>query len=278
MPASVSTRPPRFVAPPGACDSHCHVFGPEDRFPFEPGLSYYPPIASRETVFALHRALGLSRGVIVQGAEYAFDNSIVLDALAAARGNYRGIAVMDPNATDAEIRRLNDGGICGMRLSLVHGANRDPAALERIAGRIAPLGWHVELHLEPDDLAAYAPVLKALPVPVVIDHMARIAPDPGVAHPAFRALLQLLRNDKIWVKVSGIERVAPPPYEAVVPMARELLAAARDRIVWGTNFPHPKLNGTADDAGLLDVIPLFAPDAADQRRLLVDNPARLYGF
>jgi 2-pyrone-4,6-dicarboxylate lactonase len=278
MSKAVAADRPHFVAPSGACDSHCHVFGPDDRFPFVPGRDYYPPPAPKEAVFALHSALGLSRGVIVQGAEYGFDNSIVLDALAAAPDRYRGIAVMDPHAGDDDIERLHRGGMRGIRLSLVHGADRDPAALRRIAARIRPFGWHIEMHMEPEDVAVFADVIAGLPLAVVIDHMARIPPAGGVAHPAFPVLLDLLRHDNAWVKISGVERATPPPHLAVVPMAQALLAAAPDRVVWGSNYPHPKVDYRPDDAGLLGLVSLIAPNEADQKRLLVDNPARLYDF
>lgn len=278
MTRAVSENRPHFTAPEGACDTHCHVFGPDDRFPFALGHDYYPPPAPKETLFSLHSRLGLSRGVIVQGAEYAFDNSILLDALAAEPERYRGIAVMDPNSTDAEIDTLHRGGVRGIRVSLVHGADRDPAALRRIAARIAHWDWHLELHLEPGDIAEFAAVIASLAVPVVIDHMARIPAADGVNHPAFKALLALVQGDNGWVKISGFERNALPPHEAMLPMARALVAASPDRVVWGTNFPHPKLNYQPDDAVLLDLVPHFASDQAAQKRVLVDNPARLYGF
>jgi 2-pyrone-4,6-dicarboxylate lactonase len=278
MPAAASPPKPHFVAPAGACDAHCHVFGPEQRFPYAPGQGYYPPPSPREALLALHAAMGLSRGVIVQGAEYAFDNGIVLDAIAAAPERYRGIAVLDPQASDAELERLHRGGVRGVRLSLLHGASGDPATWQRLATRIRPLGWHLELHLQPADIIRFSDAIAALPLPVVIDHIARIPAAGGISQPAFQALLELVRRDNGWVKISGLERITAPPYAAVVPLAKALLAAAPQRIVWGSDFPHPKLDYRPDDAALLDLIPLFAPDAADRQRLLVDNPARLYDF
>ena len=278
MPPADLPRKPRFVAPAGACDAHCHVFGPQHRFPYAPGQGYYPPPSTRETLLALHATLGLSRGVIVQGAEYGFDNSIVLDAIAAAPERYRGIAVMDPQASDAELERLHRGGVRGVRLSLLHGASGDPAAWQRLAQRVRPLGWHLELHLQPADIIRLSAAIAALPVAVVIDHIARVPAAAGLAQPAFQALLEVVRRDNGWVKISGLERITAPPYEAVIPLARALLAAAPARVVWGSDFPHPKLDYRPDDAALLDLIPLFAPDAADRQRLLVDNPARLYDF
>jgi len=266
------------VVPPLACDSHCHVFGPEDRFPYKPGHDYYPPCTPREVLRDTHDALGLERGVIVQGAEYGYDNSVVLDAIAAAPTRYRGIAVMDPQASDTEIRRLHDGGMRGIRISLVHGAAGDAASLRRIAARIAPLGWHLEIHVEPSALADFAALIPTLPVPVVIDHMGGVSYADGVAQPAFQILLEIVQGRNGWVKISGIERRATPPYDLAVPLGRALIAAAPDRVVWGSNFPHPKIRELPDDAALLELVPRFTTDPTEQRRLLVDNPARLYEF
>ena len=274
--------PPRaFTPPPGACDAHCHVFGPADRFPFSPARSYTPPDAGIDDFERLQRRLGLSRAVLVQASCHGTDNAALADALRRGGGRYAGVAMIDDATSDAEIDRLHEVGVRGTRVNFVAhlGGAPDLAGFERTVARVAPRGWHVVLHFDAADLPAYAGLLDRLPCPYVIDHMARVDAAAGLDQQPFQALLRLLVDERCWVKVSGAERLTaagPPPYDDVVPFARALIDAAPDRVLWGTDWPHPNVRHMPDDGDLVDLLADFAPDRATRDRILVDNPARLY--
>lgn len=273
---------PRYRAPAGAVDAHCHVFGPASRFLFAPGRRYTPVDAPKEKLFALRDHLGLSRNVIVQASCHGTDNSAMVDALHAAGGRARGVAVLAEDAPEEEIDRLHAAGVRGVRFNflrrLVGEAPRE--SYRRIAERVAPRGWHFVVYFEGADLPGLVPFLTALPGPVVVDHMGRPDISAGPEGAGFRAFLSLLDSQpRIWVKVSCPERLtlAGPPYDDVVPFARLLVARYPDRVLWGTDWPHPNMRShMPDDGALVDMIPRIAPDPAAQRRLLVDNPMRLY--
>ena len=273
-------RKPQFVLPAGACDAHCHVFGPADRFPYAPGRRYTPDDAPKETLAALHDFLGVERVVIVQASCHATDNRAMLDAIAAAPDRVRGVAVADDDFSTRDFEILHEGGVRGVRFNFVRhlGGAPDMNVFWRVLERVQPLGWHVVLHMDAADIEALTPTIRNLAMPFVIDHMGRVESAKGVDQPAFRALLELARMDNCWVKVSGSERISFPPYFAAVPFARALVEASPDRTLWGTDFPHPNPTHDADEADLVDLIPQFAPDPAGQQKLLVGNPARLYGF
>ena len=274
--------PTAFRAPPGACDAHCHVFGPADRFPFAPGRRYTPPDAGVEDLARLHARLGLDRAVIVQASCHGTDHAALLDALRRGAGRYAGVAMIDEATTDDELDELHAAGVRGTRMNFVAHLGGAPTAdaVERIVARAAERDWHVVLHLDAADLARYAPLLALLPCPYVIDHMGRIDATAGLDQEPFRALLALLhRGDRCWVKLSGAERLTaagPPPYDDVVPFAQALIAAAPDRVLWGTDWPHPNVRHMPDDGDLVDLLAAFAPDEDVRHRILVDNPARLY--
>ena len=276
--------PTAFRPPPLACDAHCHVFGPADRFPFAAGRRYTPPDAGIDDLARLHARLGLDRAVIVQASCHGTDNAALLDALRRGEGRYAGVAMIDEATTDAELDELHEAGVRGTRMNFVAhlGGAPDADAVERIVFRAADRGWHVVLHLDAADLARYAPLLAWLPCPYVIDHMGRVDATAGLDQEPFRALLGLLHEgDRCWVKLSGAERltaVGPPPYDDVVPFARALIAAAPDRVLWGTDWPHPNVRHMPDDGDLVDLLAAFAPDEAVRHRILVENPARLYDF
>jgi 2-pyrone-4,6-dicarboxylate lactonase len=276
--------PPRaFVPPPGACDAHCHVFGPADRFPFSADRSYTPPDAGVDDLTRLHDRLGLSRAVLVQASCHGSDNAALLDALRRHPGRYAGVAMIDDATTDAELDELHAAGVRGTRVNFVAhlGGAPDTERFQRIVTRVAPRGWHIVLHFDAVDLPRYAELLDTLPCPFVIDHMARVDATAGLDQAPFRALLDLLGDERCWVKVSGAERLTaagPPPYDDVVPYARALIAAAPDRVLWGTDWPHPNVRHMPDDGDLVDLLAQFAPDEATRNRILVDNPARLYDF
>ncbi|MBO0766761.1 MAG: amidohydrolase family protein [Hyphomicrobiaceae bacterium] len=276
----VGRRRPRFKLPPGACDAHCHVFGPGVRFPYAPNRRYTPEDAPKEALAALHAHLGVSRAVIVQASCHGTDNAAMLDAIAAAPDRLRGVAIVDDTFGEAALERLHTGGVRGVRFNFVRhlGGAPDRDVFNRVMPRLAPLGWHVVLHLDAPDIVALRPMIRTLPVPFVIDHMGRVDASLGPDQPAMQALLELARLEDCWIKVSGSERISAPPFSASVSIAARIMVAAPDRVLWGTDFPHPNLKIAVDEADLVDLVPAFAEIEDAQRRLLVDNPARLYGF
>lgn len=276
-------RPTAFTPPPGACDAHCHIFGPADRFPFAPDRTYTPPDAGYEQFTALQDRLGLTRAVFVQASCHGTDNSAVVDAIRRGAGRYAGVAMVDDSFTDRDLGALHDAGIRAVRFNFVAHLGGAPGMDEfwRVIARVAPLGWHVVLHFDAVDLPAYAGVLDRLPIPYVIDHLARIDAAAGLDQEPFARLCDLLGDERAWVKISGAERLGaagPPSYADVVPYARAVIDLAPDRVLWGTDWPHPNVPAMPDDGDLVDVLAAFAPDDATRTRILVDNPTRLYDF
>lgn len=273
---------PRFTPPPGAVDAHCHVFGPQAEFPFSPKAKYLPQDAGPDALFALRDHLGFARNVIVQASCHGTDNSATLNGIARSNGLARGVAVVDPSISDAELDALHAGGIRGVRFNflkrLVDDAPKDKFL--DVARRIERLGWHVVVYFEADILEELQPFLAAIPVPIVIDHMGRPdvtqGPD-GADMTAFRRLLD--SRDDIWTKVTCADRLdaAGPPYRDFVRSVRPLVEAYPDRVLWGTDWPHPNMEKVLpDDGHLVDTIPEIAPTAELQHKLLVANPMRLY--
>jgi predicted TIM-barrel fold metal-dependent hydrolase len=279
-PPHPNPRRPGFAAPPGACDAHCHVFGPAPRFPYAENRRYTPPDAPSEKLAALHRHLGISRAVLVQASAHGSDNGAMLDAIAHDPENRRGVAMVEAGITDAGLKRLHLGGVRAVRYNFVRhlGGAPDYATIETMAKRIAPFGWHLVLHLDAQDLVEHERFLHGLSVPFVIDHMGRVAAGEGLAQPPFRHLLALLRDGLAWVKVSGADRVSTAlgDFSDAVPFAAALVAAAPDRVLWGTDWPHPNVRVMPDDGALVDLVPAFAPGEAARAKLLVGNPTRLY--
>lgn len=273
---------PRFVPPVGAVDAHCHVFGPADAFPYSPKRKYTPCDAPKEQLFALRDHLGFSRNVIVQASCHGPDNRAMVDALHSAGDLARGVAVVSPEVTDAELQDMDAAGVRAVRFNfvkrLVDATPRD--VFTGIANRIKDLGWHIVVYFEAPDLADLIPFLESLPTTLVVDHMGRPDVTKGVDHPDFQAFVGFLdRNPNIWTKVSCPERltVAGPPYDDVVPFARLLVERFSDRVLWGTDWPHPNMKShMPDDGVLVDRIPEIAPTEELQRKLLIDNPMRLY--
>jgi 2-pyrone-4,6-dicarboxylate lactonase len=281
MPRDFSKRrKPRFRLPPGACDAHNHVFGPAAKFPYAPERRYTPEDAPKEALSALHALLGIERAVIVQASCHGKDNRAMLDAIADAPARRRGVAMVDDDFTDKDLAALDRGGVRAVRFNFVRhlGGTPDMDLFARVIDRIKVLGWHVVLHMDAPDIVPLGDMMRKLPLPFVIDHMGRVDAAAGTGQPAFRALLELAKRENCWIKVCGAERISLPPYAAAVPIARAILEAIPDRVLWGTDFPHPNLKHEADEADLVDLIPQFAVTAEAQRKLLVDNPARLYGF
>ena len=274
---------PALVLPPGACDAHCHVFGPAKKFPYAADRSYTPPDAPVEHLRKLHAHLGISRAVIVHASCHGSEMEVTLDAIASSNGTYRGVAVVEDSITDIELERLHAGGIRGIRFNFVKhlGGVPDLAVFYRLLARIKPLGWHIVLHFDAGDLIEQKALLKRIDVPFIIDHMGRVKADGGLEQPAFLALLDLMTLEHCWVKVCGAERVSVtgPPFLDAVPFAQALVRAAPDRVLWGTDWPHPNVGRhVPNDGDLVDLLPLIAPDETLRRKLLVDNPARLYDF
>jgi predicted TIM-barrel fold metal-dependent hydrolase len=276
-----SDRRPGFTLPPGSCDTHVHIWGPYDRFPLAEGAPYTPPERTKHDLRTLHRRLGIERAVIVQTTVYKADNRAMLDAIADDPARYRGVALVGESFGDAEYRALHEGGVRGVRFGFLRhlGGVPDLALLRRTADRIAEMGWHLVLHLDAESLLAFEELLRGLRLTVVVDHMGRVPAPQGTHHPAFRLLLDLLERPNWWVKVSGAERISAegPPFRDAIPFARRLIEVAPDRTLWGTDWPHPNVRWEPDEADLVDLLPEFG-DATALRRVLVDNPARLYGF
>lgn len=280
MPSDGWGTKPRYPVPPLACDAHCHVFGPADRFPYAATRTYTPEDKPKEVLAALHRRLGLGRAVIVQASCHGTDNRAMVDALRSDPARYRGVAMIDDATPDADLRDMHEAGVRGIRFNFIKalGGGPDMALVRRAADRVRPLGWHLVLHLQGGGVGEMEAFIRGADMPVVIDHMGRVDPALGVEGPAFRTLLALLEDPRIWVKLSGAERMARSPFTEALPFARALQRAAPDRVLWGTDFPHPNLATPVDEMEMLNLIPEFAPTPEDRQRLLVDNPAALYGF
>jgi len=277
-----SPRPASLRLPPGACDAHCHVFGPASRFPFDAESPFRPADAPKEKLFALHAMLGLERCVIVQSTCHGFDNSVVADAIAAKKGAYCGIALVPASVSDSSLAELHTQGFRGVRFNFMKhlGPSIPIEPIIALTSRLARLGWNLQVHFDSSLIDDLAPMLLRSAVPVVIDHMARIDAALGMDQPAFRSLRRLMADSRFWVKVSGSDRMSRlgPPYSDAVPFARTLVAEFGARTLWGTDWPHPNSNGVPDDGELVDLLLEIAPTEAARRALLVDNPQRLYGF
>ena len=282
LPYNPNPSKPKYKPPAGAVDAHCHVFGPADKFPYAPERKYTPCDAPKEKLFALRDFLGFDKNVIVQATCHGADNRALVDALQASNGRAKGVATVKEDVSTEELKRLDAAGVRGVRFNfvkrLVDFTPRD--VLERIAKKIAPLGWHVVVYFEAADLADLEPFFTSLPTDVVVDHMGRPDVKLGAHHPQFQRFIRMLSEHRnIWSKVSCPERltVAGPPYDDVVPFARTLVEYFPDRVLWGTDWPHPNVKPLMPDDGVLvDVIPKIAPSTTAQQKLLVDNPMRLY--
>jgi 2-pyrone-4,6-dicarboxylate lactonase len=282
-PPDPNTRKPRFTPPPLACDAHCHIFGPGSKFPYAKDAAYEPPDSPFEELQKLHSILGIQRAVIVHASCHGSDMRATLDGIARSKGAYRGTAIIDEQYTEKDFQRMHDGGIRAVRFNFVKhlGGRPDMAFFNKTVERVKAMGWHLILHLDATDLVEFQDLFRRIPVPMVIDHMGRVKAAEGLEQEPFRILLSSLRNENTWVKVCGAERVSSmgPPFTDAVPFAQALIAAAPERILWGTDWPHPNVGAhMPNDGDLVDLFARMAPDPAIQRRILVENPARLYGF
>jgi predicted TIM-barrel fold metal-dependent hydrolase len=273
---------PHFALPPGACDAHCHVFGPAAAFPLSPGRAYTPRDQPKAALFALHDRLGVSRRVIVQASCHGTDNRALIDALAARPDTSRGVAALAADISDADLASLHAAGVRGARFNFMARIQKPPetAEIDAVIGRIAPLGWHLVLHFDPEYLPVLRPWIESLDLPVLIDHAARLgaADYPGAHLDSFCALMT---RPHLWTKLSGVERgsLAGAPFDDMLPILQAVAEAAPDRVLWGTDWPHPVLGAPMpDDGALVDYLWRVIPESARRHAALVENPARLYGF
>jgi predicted TIM-barrel fold metal-dependent hydrolase len=281
IPNSAGTEPPKLQAPPNACDCHMHIYDAARFAPARPG-SRMQANATVQDYRWLQKRIGTERTVIVQPAAYGTDNRVTLDAIAQL-GNARGVAVVYPDVSNAELETLHKGGVRGIRFTVF-----DPATavtriemIEPLAERVATLGWHVQIHMRGDQIVAHADMLGRLPSTIVFDHMGRMPLPDGTSHDAFKVIRKLIDRGKTWVKLSGAyqdTKIGPPSYSDVEHLAQAYVAAAPDRLVWGSDWPHPTEKAKPDDALLFDLLSVWAPDARVRRRILVENPQALYGF
>ena len=276
-------RRPRLEAPPGATDTHMHFYDIAERYPVAPTAAFLPPPARVDDYRAVQRRLGLERVVVVQPSAYGTDNRCTMDAVAALGKGARAVVVVDQSVSDAELEGLTATGARGIRFFMLKGGVLPWEILEEMAARVHPFGWHVQLQMNGRELPERAPMLKRLPGDLVIDHVGRFMPPVPLDDPAFACLLDLLETGRTWVKLSApyeSSRVGPPAYEDVTALAQALVRAAPERMLWASNWPHPGHSDprVRDEALLLDLLIEWAPEETTRRRILVDNPATLYGF
>jgi len=282
VPWSSGTERPSTKAPPGAADCHHHIYS--SRFAVDPNSRLRPGDASVKDYALLQKRIGTSRNVVVQPSTYGIFNDGLVEALGEFGPSARGVAVVNASVTDAELKRLDGARVRGIRFNLGNvGGATSMDMLEPLARRIAPMGWHVQFNMPPDMLLAVKDVLERLPCEIVFDHLAHIPEPIGIAHPAFAAVVDLMGKGKAWVKLSGAyqdTKVGPPTYADSTAVAQAYVKAAPERLVWGSDWPHPSERDGAkpDDAVLFDLLAQWAPVEAVRNRILVDNPAKLYGF
>jgi predicted TIM-barrel fold metal-dependent hydrolase len=290
-PPDPNTRTPHAIPPPNSCDTHFHVFGPPETFPFVSTHEYTPPAAPLEHYLKMIAVIGIERAVVVQPSVHGLDNSATLDAIKNSKGHFRGVGRIDDRTSKDELKRLHDGGIRGARFNLLDRprGNVQLAVLDRCVENIVDLGWSVDLHIDMKNLIEQEHRIRNMPVPVVIDHIARVKPAEGLSQPGFQLLLDLVKLPHVWVKVSGADKICNTqvhsyfglPFIEVIPYARAVIAVAPDRVIWGTDWPHSNNftpGRTPNDGDLVDLLAEFAPDKAIRKKLLVDNPSVLYGF
>ena len=271
---------PQYTPPAAACDAHCHVFGPGATFAYSANRSYTPPDAPKEQLAALHKHLGFSRAVLVQASCHGLDNAALVDALTWSQGAWRGVCMIDDTVSEAELETLHVAGVRGARFNFVAhlGGAPDLKVIEAVVARIAPLGWHLQVHLDAEDILTYRDFLLGLEMPFIIDHMGRVVAKNGLDQRPFKLMLDLMREERVWTKVSGFERVssAGKPFHDAMPYARALVEAAPDRVLWGTDYPHPNVKEMPNDGEQVDLFAQTITDEAMRIRILVDNPTRLY--
>tara|TARA_A100001037_G_scaffold80509_1_gene72543 strand:- start:3825 stop:4724 length:900 start_codon:yes stop_codon:yes gene_type:complete len=288
LPPDPNTKHPSFVVPVNACDTHFHIFGPPDKFPFSPSRRYTPPGAPLEHYQNVQRITGLTRGIAVQPTTHGLDNSAILDAVARSGGNMRAIVRFDFKTSDKELESLGDAGACGARFSLMSDRPGNLEMIKHAIPRLEKLGWSLVLHVEPEHFVANEDFIRKIPIPTVIDHMARCSPMDGLNQPAFKLLLNLLKDDRFWVKICSVDKISTIkekniknnlPFIDVIPFGQAVIAAAPDRIIWGTDWPHGntfKPGHIPNDGDLLNLLKKMAGTERILQKILVNNPDRLY--
>lgn len=284
-PPDSDPRPPRFNVPANACDTHLHVFGPEEKYPYSPKRGYTPPDATIEDLERVHGVLGIERFVLTQPSVYGTDNRATMDAVATAPHRIRAVIAVDQNISDRELEDFHAAGARGVRINMVDKGGMpfdDMAAVQRFAERLVPLGWHIEVLIHVSEFPDLTSTMKALPVDVVVGHLGYMRTSEGLDNPGFQDFLGLLRDGKCWSKMTGTYRITQadaPPYDDVVPVAQAIMEAAPDRVIWGSDWPHPFHYKTMPNDGyLLDQLADWTSDEALIHQTLVKNPEKLYGF
>lgn len=275
------TKPPKFKAPAGAADCHFHIFGPETEYPYAAPRRYTPVQVLESDYRKMAKVLGLERGVVVQASPYGSDNTRVLEAIRVLGPGYVGISVVETDVTEERLDELSRLGIRGTRINSASGGISGIGQMSELAAKIKDFGWHMQFHLHPDQLPVYHKQIRNLPVDAVFDHMGLFPANMPLTHPDFRLLLHLLESGNVWVKLSGAERISKngAPYNDAISVARALIDAAPDRVVWGTDWPHTNVKPTIpNDGDLMDLLVEFAPEDSVRRKIMVDNPCALYGF
>ncbi len=281
VPWSSGTNLPKLKMPADACDCHHHIY--DSKYPIAPSATLKPGDAKAADYRALQKRIGTTRNVVVQPSTYGTDNSCTLDGMAQLGPASRGVAVVDTSVTDAELKRLNGLGIRGIRFNLVQAGATTVDMLEPLSKRVADLGWHVQIHQTGDGIVKMEDVLQKVAAPIVFDHMGRIPKDVGVDHPAYTVISRLIDKGRTWVKISGAymdTKVGPPTYADSTKLAQAFVKLAPQRMVWGSDWPHPteKADDKPNDATLVDLLTEWVPDETTRRRILAENPAELYGF
>ena len=283
IPAPVAhPRAPKFAFPKDACDCHAHIFGPQARYPLLPKTHFVPHVNPLEDYLRLQRLFGCTRGVLVQPSVYGPDNALIIEALKSKQFDLRAIAVVDANISDRELEDLNAVGFRGIRINTASGTRGLALAdAPRLAERIKPMGWHLQFYVDLRVMPEIEQALAALKIDIVIDHFARISCAEGLEAPAFKALLRLVARDNCWAKLMGPYFISDdvPAFGDIAPFAQKMIATAPGRMVWGSDWPHPSAKEKMpDDGHLADLLGAWAPDEAQRKKILVDNPQRLYGF
>jgi predicted TIM-barrel fold metal-dependent hydrolase len=279
VPWSSGTESPKLKAPANACDCHMHIY--DAKYPTDPKATLKPADALVADYKLLQKRIGASRNVVVTPSTYGTDNRVTLDAIAQIGPTARGVAVVDATVTDAELKRLNGLGIRGIRFNLVQAGATTAEMIEPLSRRVNDLGWHIQIHMKGEQIAGIEDLLLRVPSPIVFDHLGRLAQPNALDNPGFKTISKLIDKGRTWVKLSGAyqdTKVGPPTYSDTVAVARAYIKAAPERMVWASDWPHPTEKDKPDDAVLFDLLTEWAPEEEMRTRILVQNPATLYGF
>jgi predicted TIM-barrel fold metal-dependent hydrolase len=283
-PPDYDTKKPKTLPPPNSTDCHFHVIGPQSEFPFSPTRTYDPPDVPVEAVWRMHETVGIERGVVVQVSVHGTDNSAMLDALVRSDGRYRGVAMVDDSVDDEDLKAMHEAGVRGVRFNFVRflGGPPDLSVFSRIVERVNELGWHIDIHASGEDLAEHGSLFQSIKAPALMEYWGHFEVGMGVEAAPFQLLLQTAKDDGWWFKIGNGDRISATglPYHDTIPFARAAIEAVPDRTIWGTDWPHPiyREGKMPNDGDLLDLLFEYTPDETLRHKVLVDNPAALYGF